>query len=58
MGKNLINLIGTISVESQIKMHRKASREENLAGGFKSKNRAHKDKRREENKRACRDFRF
>ena len=58
--KNLINKIGTITVEEQIKMHRKVRREENLVDsvGFKAKNKTHKDKKKEANKRACREFKF
>lgn len=55
MGKNLVNFIGRISVNDQIKMHKKMSREENLAGGFKATTKTHKDKRKEAKKKACRD---
>lgn len=58
MGKNLVNVIGKITKEDQIKMYRKASREETLGNGFKSTHKTHKDKRREANRKACRSFRF
>lgn len=58
MGKNLVNFIGKITVGDQVKMHRKHSREENLSGGFKAITKKHKDKKKDADKKACRQDKF
>lgn len=58
--KNLVHNIGKISTLDQVKMTKRANREIELdsQAGFKSTTKKHKDKKKEADKRACREFKF
>lgn len=56
--KNLVNRIGTITVDDQIKMMKKVGRDLEIENGRGSFSRVHKDKKKDADKRACRNFKF
>lgn len=50
--------LGTITLDDQIKFGKRADREANLEGGFKAVHKTHKDKKREDSRNSCRNFKF